>query len=123
MFASRSSAQHDVPPLPAARDDDAPESRASRLRSAFEIARAFNLEPVHFKHDIALLQADALALEPSAILMTTTPSMRGSARSFSSIRHAGEMLATRAPWNGERGRITISSRLACPARLPARCSA
>ena len=59
MFASRSSAQHDVPPLPAARDDETPLARFPS-RSAFEVARAFDLEPVHFKHDIAGTQAHAL---------------------------------------------------------------
>ena len=65
---------------------------------------------------------------PSSRLTTTTPSALLSRRNSSAT--AGEMLATRAPWNGERAEIVISSRLVSGATskgmetltvLPLRC--
>src|SRR5882757_6878424 len=49
------------------------------------------------------------AVAPSARSVTTTPCVSASRRSSSAT--AGEMLATLAPWNGEREVSTISSRL------------
>src|SRR4029453_1123987 len=69
------------------------------------------------------------AVPPSARSITTTPSVWESRCSSSAI--AGEILATLAPWNGERPVSTISSRLVSGAVssgtvsltvLPARCT-
>src|SRR5829696_5344729 len=69
------------------------------------------------------------AVAPSARSITTTPSVWESRCSSSAI--AGEILATLAPWNGERAVSTISSRLVSGAVssgtvnftvLPARCT-
>src|SRR5258707_9315906 len=50
------------------------------------------------------------AVPPSSRSITTTPSVCASRCSSSAT--AGEILATVAPWNGERAESTISSRLA-----------